>query len=82
MHWTHPADAFEHPELGMIGPFPMHRTGAHHEIGFLWVAGPNVTPGIRDERSVLDLVPTILYAVDPSATPPPSGTPIAVTTPT
>ena len=79
VRWTHPIDAFEHPDLGMVGPFPMHRTGAHHEVGFLWAAGPGVTPGVRADASVLDIPPTILRVLDPSAAPPPSGVPISVT---
>ena len=43
--WTHPTDAFEHPIVGTIGPFPLHRTGVHHDVGFLWEAGPTTSPG-------------------------------------
>ncbi len=81
VHWTHPTDALEHPELGMVGPFPLHRTGTHHETGFVWAAGPGISPGTGEDRSVLDLAPTILRAVDPNAALPPSGTPIAITQP-
>ena len=79
VHWRHPTDAFEHPDLGMVGPFPLHRTGTHHETGFVWAAGPGVMPGDRDDRPVVDLAPTILHALDPDAALPPSGAPIAMT---
>lgn len=71
VHWTHPVDAFEHPMLGTIGPFPLHRTGTHADGGFAWMSGPGIAPGDAGERSVLDLPPTILALL---------GRPSAVTT--
>ncbi len=74
--WTDPTDAFEHPELGVIGPFPLHRTGTHSDVGFAWVSGPRVVPGELADRSVLDLPPTILRTLDADASLPAAGTPI------
>jgi predicted AlkP superfamily phosphohydrolase/phosphomutase len=75
VRWTRPIDAFEHPELGIVGPFPLHRTGTHSDAGFLWASGPGFEAGVRDERSALDLPPTILAALD-AANPLSTGTPI------
>lgn len=75
IRWTRPIDAFEHPELGIVGPFPLHRLGTHSDAGFLWASGPGFAAGARDERSALDLPPTILAALDAAATLP-AGTPI------
>jgi len=76
VHWNEPTDAFEHPDIGLIGPFPLHRTGIHAARGFVWASGPEIQPGVSDDRPVLDLAPTILCSADPSASLPPSGQPI------
>ncbi|MBV8950230.1 MAG: hypothetical protein JOZ99_05095, partial [Actinobacteria bacterium] len=60
IRWAEPIDAFEHPEVGTIGPFPLHRTGTHSDGGFLWMTGEGIAPGDRGEGSVLDLPPTVL----------------------
>ncbi|HEX4778307.1 MAG TPA: hypothetical protein VFW74_16140 [Acidimicrobiia bacterium] len=60
VRWSEPIDAFEHPAVGTIGPFPLHRTGTHADGGFAWIAGPGVAPGDRGEGSVADLPPTML----------------------
>ncbi len=80
VRWTHPTDAFEHPELGTIGPFPLHRTGVHTGTGFVWAAGPDIAAAQHPDRSVLDLPATILQATGPRATKPPSGTAIPLLT--
>jgi len=58
--WAGCADAFEHPRVGTIGPFPFCRTGEHSSNGFAMVAGPNVEPGDVGKRSAFDLTPTLL----------------------
>lgn len=58
--WSHPIEAFEHPLVGMIGPFPLHRTGTHTPNGFAFITGPDINPADLGTRSVLDLPPTIL----------------------
>ncbi|HEY7134925.1 MAG TPA: hypothetical protein VIB48_07655 [Acidimicrobiia bacterium] len=60
IRWREPIDAFRHPDVGTIGPFPLHRTGTHEDGGFLWMSGSGVAPGDEGERSVLDIPPTIL----------------------
>jgi predicted AlkP superfamily phosphohydrolase/phosphomutase len=58
--WDGAPDAIEHPELGVIGPFPHLRTSHHSNHGFALVSGPGVAPGARGTRSTLDLPPTLL----------------------
>lgn len=62
--WSDPTEAFEHPRVGMIGPFPLHRTGAHSPNGFALIAGPGIEQQDLGTRSVLDLPPTILALLD------------------
>ncbi len=40
LQWSHAFDALEHPEAGLIGPFPFRRTGAHTSGGFAFFSGP------------------------------------------
>ncbi len=77
VEWSRPIDAIQHPDVGIIGPFPFNRTGAHHELGFAWVSGRGLAPATVDEHSVLDLPPTIVRLLDDRAPLPPAGTPIA-----
>ncbi len=73
IRWTEPIDAFEHPEVGTIGPFPLHRTGTHEDGGFLWMTGNGITPGDRGSASVLDLPPTVLALLGRRAPEPLAG---------
>jgi hypothetical protein len=59
--WRGMACAFEHPDLGTIGPVPFWRTGAHTgPCGFAYVAGPTIVPGDYGTGSVLDVAPTLV----------------------
>jgi predicted AlkP superfamily phosphohydrolase/phosphomutase len=58
--WAGVADAFEHPELGTIGPFPYCRTGEHSPTGFTFIAGPGIERRDLGRRPADDLAPTIL----------------------
>ncbi|MGI8792373.1 MAG: alkaline phosphatase family protein [Acidimicrobiales bacterium] len=60
VQWASGADAIEHPDHGVIGPFPHLRTGSHSSNGFALVRGKNIAPGPQPRRSALDLTPTIL----------------------
>jgi predicted AlkP superfamily phosphohydrolase/phosphomutase len=60
VRWAGPTDALLHPDLGLIGPFPLHRTGTHSPNGFALITGPGVPIADLGQRSVLDLPPTIL----------------------
>jgi predicted AlkP superfamily phosphohydrolase/phosphomutase len=58
--WRHPIDAFEHPDVGTVGPFPFMRTGEHSSNGFAFVSAPHLEPQDLGNRSALDVTPTIL----------------------
>ena len=58
--WKGCADAFEHPGVGLIGPLPYDRTGAHSTRGFVLMAGPGIPHADLGERPALDLTPTIV----------------------
>jgi len=65
--WSHPTDAFEHPAVGTIGPFPLHRTGVHDGVGFVWRTGPGVVAGDGETRAAVDLPNIVLRALDARA---------------
>jgi predicted AlkP superfamily phosphohydrolase/phosphomutase len=58
--WRHPVDAFDHPDVGIVGPFPYFRTGEHSSNGFAFVRAPGLEPADLGERSAVDVPPTIL----------------------
>jgi hypothetical protein len=59
--WRGMACAFEHPDLGTIGPVPFWRTGAHTgPCGFAYVSGPEIVPGNYGTGSMLDVAPTLV----------------------
>jgi predicted AlkP superfamily phosphohydrolase/phosphomutase len=53
-------DALEHPDVGVVGPFPHLRSSQHSPNGFALLSGPGVTPGPRESRPAIDLTPTVL----------------------
>jgi predicted AlkP superfamily phosphohydrolase/phosphomutase len=56
-------DAIEHPDVGIIGPFPPARTGAHTSSGFAFVAGPGVPHADLGCRPLVDLTATVCALV-------------------
>jgi hypothetical protein len=58
--WAGAADAFEHPTLGTIGPFPYCRTGEHSPTGFALIAGPGISRHDLGSRPADDLAPTMV----------------------
>jgi hypothetical protein len=44
---------------GLIGPFPLRRTGGHTSHGFAFFRGPDIGPGELPERDAADLTPTL-----------------------
>jgi len=60
LFWRRPVDAFEHPDVGVVGPFPFMRTGEHSSNGFAYITGPGIEPADLGLRSALDVTPTIL----------------------
>jgi hypothetical protein len=76
VEWSRPIDAMEHPEVGVVGPLPLNRTGAHSDRGFAWVSADGLTPRDLPMHSVLDLPPTIVRLLGDDAKLPPAGEPI------
>jgi len=76
VEWSWPTDAIEHPDVGVIGPFPFNRTGAHHELGFAWLSGDGLQPATVERRPVSDLPATLVRLLDDRGPLPPAGAPI------
>ena len=60
VQWSHAFDALEHPEAGLIGPFPFRRTGGHTAGGFAFFAGAGIAPGDLGEWRAIDLPATLV----------------------
>jgi predicted AlkP superfamily phosphohydrolase/phosphomutase len=59
--WKGAPLAFEHPDLGRIGPVPFRRTGGHTgHLGKAYVKCNALAPGDYGTRSSFDVVPTLL----------------------
>jgi predicted AlkP superfamily phosphohydrolase/phosphomutase len=79
VRWQGAPDALVHPTLGMVGPVPHARTGAHSANGFALVAGPGIDPGDRGVRPAADLPPTLVALMGADA-PEVEGTPLILPT--
>jgi len=60
VRWAGPLDAIEHVDAGVIGPYPLHRTGTHSPRGFAMVMAPGLMPCDVGDHLAVDLPPTIL----------------------
>jgi hypothetical protein len=60
VQWSHCIDALEHPTVGLVGPFPCRRTGAHSGRGFALFSGPGISRADLGQHRVVDLPATIL----------------------
>jgi predicted AlkP superfamily phosphohydrolase/phosphomutase len=58
--WRGMADAFEHPRVGIVGPYPHRRIGGHTLDGWAMISGPGFGPAELGEFAAVDLAPTIL----------------------
>ena len=76
--WRGVVDALHHPEVGVVGPFPIHRTGTHTPNGFCVIAGPGVPAGVVESRDVVDLPPTLLHLLGRAVPPRLAGSSILV----
>jgi hypothetical protein len=74
--FTEECDALEHPDLGVVGPLPVARTGAHTSEGFAWFAGGGIAPGGRGIRPLVDLPATLCAVAGAGAPGRLDGTPI------
>ncbi len=60
VEWAEAVDALDHPEVGVVGPYPYRRSASHSPLGFMLATGPGVVGGDYGERPAHDLAPTIL----------------------
>jgi predicted AlkP superfamily phosphohydrolase/phosphomutase len=60
IEWVDGIDALEHPDAGMVGPFPFHRMAGHTPDGFAFLAGPGTQPTRLGERDAAELPPTLV----------------------
>jgi predicted AlkP superfamily phosphohydrolase/phosphomutase len=60
VQWSHAFDALEHPDVGLIGPFPFRRAGGHTGRGFALFTGPGIPRADLGEHPAIDLPATIL----------------------
>lgn len=67
--WSTAVDALEHPDVGIVGPVPHVRTGAHNAEGWAMFAGPGIAPGDLGRRDAADLTRTILDLLGREASP-------------
>ena len=58
--WSHAFDALEHPQAGLIGPFPFRRTGGHSDRGFAFFSGRDIPTGDLGQWPAIDLPPTLV----------------------
>lgn len=80
--WAEEAlDAIEHPDVGIVGPFPHARTGSHSSNGFALIQGPGIPAGgDLGLRSAFDLPPTILSLAGLASPPSMRGAPFLAST--
>jgi predicted AlkP superfamily phosphohydrolase/phosphomutase len=63
--WRGVATALEHPQLGLVGPVALRRTGGHTgRYGLAYVVAPTLGAGDHGVRSSFDVAPTILQLLD------------------
>jgi predicted AlkP superfamily phosphohydrolase/phosphomutase len=53
-------DALEHPDVGLVGPYPHMRTGSHSNLGWAMVAGPGIAPADHGTTEAKNLTATVL----------------------
>ncbi len=65
--WAEDTDALEHPDVGVVGPYPAWRTGGHRARGFALLAGGGIGHDRLDGHRLVDLPATLLdlAGIDP-----------------
>jgi predicted AlkP superfamily phosphohydrolase/phosphomutase len=82
VEWAEAVDALDHPEVGVVGPFPFRRSASHSPRGFMLAAGPGVVRADYGERPARDLAPTILALLGRAVPAGVEGEPILAAVPT
>jgi hypothetical protein len=72
-------DSIEHPEVGLIGPFPHLRTGSHSNIGWALISGQGIEAGDRGLGEARDLTATVLSLAGCEVPKDMSGSPLPLT---
>jgi len=62
--WHQRVDAWRHPTLGSIGPFPLRRTGGHSPNGFAYLRARGVSAGCGPDATPLDVPATLVDLLD------------------
>jgi predicted AlkP superfamily phosphohydrolase/phosphomutase len=76
--WAEPACAFDHPTVGIVGPYPMRRPGGHGDpVGFVAIRGPGLPVGHVGTRLPPDVPATVLALLGRALNPGMEGTPVA-----
>jgi len=73
--WAEDTDVLEHPEAGVVGPYPAWRSGGHAARGFALVAGGTVGQGSITGPRIVDLPATLLELAGLTPRAPTDGTP-------
>lgn len=58
--WAGDLDAVEHPDVGLVGPYPAWRAGGHASRAFAVAAGAGIGTGRREGDRLVDLSATLL----------------------
>ena len=53
-------DSLEHPDVGIVGPYPHLRTGSHSNVGWAMIAGKGIDAGDRGNSDARNLTATVL----------------------
>jgi predicted AlkP superfamily phosphohydrolase/phosphomutase len=73
--WAEDTDVLEHPEAGVVGPYPAWRAGGHGTRGFALLAGGDVGRGTIAGSRIVDLPATLIELTGAAAKRPIDGTP-------
>ena len=76
--WAEDTDTLEHPEVGVVGPYPAWRSAGHSERAFALVAGGSAGRGRLANHRLADLPATLLDLAGATARTRIDGTPISL----
>ena len=74
--WAEDTDVLEHPDVGVVGPYPAWRSGGHGARAFALVSGGDIGPGTSSGADLVDLPATLLDLAGLAPHSPIDGTPM------